>query len=99
MLVFGPMKRFSKAGSQKKQLSIGLERLGIQGWWNKKTKSFLRNGTENSVCSLCIAQAKTINFDEPFSVLIPNANIIKDEIPTRRRSDYNFFSTHRAWKA
>jgi hypothetical protein len=31
----------------------------------------LRNGTENSVCSLCIAQAKTINFDEPFSVLIP----------------------------
>jgi ABC-2 type transport system ATP-binding protein len=45
----------------------------------RKSKS-LRNGTENSVCSLCIAQAKTINFDEPFSGFDPvNANTIKDE--------------------
>jgi ABC-type uncharacterized transport system ATPase subunit len=41
-------------------------------------------------CSLCIAQAKLLIFDEPFSGFDPT---IKDEIGfTRRRSDYNFLT-------
>jgi ABC-2 type transport system ATP-binding protein len=67
MLVFGP-NEISKAEA-KKQLEYWFERLEIQGWWNKKIKSFLRNGPENSVCSV-FTQTKTINFDEPFLVLI-----------------------------
>jgi ABC-2 type transport system ATP-binding protein len=51
MLVFGPNERFSKAEA-KKQLEYWFERLGIQGWGTRKSKSFLRNGTENSVCVL-----------------------------------------------
>jgi ABC-type uncharacterized transport system ATPase subunit len=70
MLVFGPNERFSKAEA-KKQLEYWFERLEFKDGGTRKSKSFLRNGTENSVCSLCIAQAKTINFDEPFLVLIP----------------------------
>jgi hypothetical protein len=51
-----------------KTTGVLVERLEFKDGGTRKSKSFLRNGTENS--SLCIAQAKLL-IDEPFLVLIP----------------------------
>jgi hypothetical protein len=64
-----PKWKVSQRLKPKNNWSIGSKDWEFKDGGTRKSKSFLRNGTENS--GLCIAQAKTINFDEPFLVLIP----------------------------
>jgi ABC-2 type transport system ATP-binding protein len=58
-LYLAQMKVSSKAEA-KKQLEYWSKDWEFKDGGTRKSKSFLRNGTENSICSLCIAQAKTI---------------------------------------
>jgi ABC-type uncharacterized transport system ATPase subunit len=64
MLVFGPNGVFK---AEAKTTGV-LVRKRIQGWW-KKIQELSKERTES--CSLCIAQAKLLIFDEPFSGFDP----------------------------
>jgi hypothetical protein len=65
MLVFGPKECLL---SKPKTTGVLVRKIRNSRWWNKKIQEL--EWPENSVCSLfCTSQ--TINFDEPFLVLIP----------------------------
>ena len=96
-LYLAQMKGLSKAEA-KKQLEYWFERLGIQGWWNKKIQELSKGMAQKIQFVVCVLhKPKLLIFDEPFSGFDPvNANIIKDEILALREEGTTIiFSTHR----
>ena len=96
-LYLAQMKGLSKAEA-KKQLEYWFERLGIQGWWNKKIQELSKGMAQKIQFVVCVLhKPKLLIFDEPFSGFDPvNANIIKDEILKLRDDGATIiFSTHR----
>ena len=96
-LYLAQMKGLSKAEA-KEQLEYWFERLGIQGWWNKKIQELSKGMAQKIQFVVCVLhQPKLLIFDEPFSGFDPvNANIIKDEIlALKEQGSTIIFSTHR----
>jgi ABC-2 type transport system ATP-binding protein len=96
-LYFAQMKGLTKAEA-KKQLDYWFDRLGIQGWWNKKIQELSKGMAQKIQFVVCVLhQPKLLIFDEPFSGFDPvNANIIKDEIlALKEQGSTIIFSTHR----
>ena len=96
-LYLAQMKGLSKAEA-KKQLEYWFERLGIQGWWNKKIQELSKGMAQKIQFVVCVLhKPKLLIFDEPFSGFDPvNANTIKDEILALREDGATIiFSTHR----
>jgi ABC-2 type transport system ATP-binding protein len=96
-LYLAQMKGLSKAEA-KKQLEYWFDRLGIQGWWNKKIQELSKGMAQKIQFVVCVLhQPKLLIFDEPFSGFDPvNANVIKDEILALREDGATIiFSTHR----
>ena len=96
-LYLAQMKGLSKAEA-KKQLEYWFERLGIQGWWNKKIQELSKGMAQKIQFVVCVLhKPKLLIFDEPFSGFDPvNANSIKDEILALREDGATIiFSTHR----
>lgn len=96
-LYLAQMKGLSKAEA-KKQLEYWFERLGIQGWWNKKIQELSKGMAQKVQFVVCVLhKPKLLIFDEPFSGFDPvNANAIKDEIlELRNQGSTIIFSTHR----
>lgn len=96
-LYLAQMKGMSKAEA-KKQLEYWFDRLGIQGWWNKKIQELSKGMAQKIQFVVCVLhKPKLLIFDEPFSGFDPvNANIIKDEILALRDQGATIiFSTHR----
>jgi len=96
-LYLAQMKGLSKAEA-KEQLEYWFERLGIQGWWNRKIQELSKGMAQKVQFVVCILhKPKLLIFDEPFSGFDPvNANIIKDEIlELRKQGSTIIFSTHR----
>ncbi|MFA9190325.1 ATP-binding cassette domain-containing protein [Flavobacterium sp. FZUC8N2.13] len=96
-LYLAQMKGLSKAEA-KKQLDYWFDRLGIQGWWNKKIQELSKGMAQKIQFVVCVLhKPKLLIFDEPFSGFDPvNANIIKDEILALRDEGATIiFSTHR----
>jgi ABC-2 type transport system ATP-binding protein len=82
----------------KKRLNYWFEKLGMQGWWNKKLQE-LSKGMAQKVQFIVtvLHEPKLLIFDEPFSGFDPvNANLIKEEILALRDAGTTIiFSTHR----
>ena len=96
-LYLAQMKGLSKSEA-KKQLEYWFDRLGIQGWWNKKIQELSKGMAQKIQFVVCVLhKPKLLIFDEPFSGFDPvNANIIKDEILALREEGATIiFSTHR----
>ena len=96
-LYLAQMKGLSRAEA-KKQLEYWFERLGIQGWWNKKIQELSKGMAQKIQFVVCVLhKPKLLILDEPFSGFDPvNANIIKDEILKLRDDGATIiFSTHR----
>ncbi|MEN9876879.1 MAG: hypothetical protein RLZZ529_1876 [Bacteroidota bacterium] len=96
-LYLAQMKGLTKAEA-KKQLDYWFDRLGIQGWWNKKIQELSKGMAQKIQFVVCVLhQPKLLIFDEPFSGFDPvNANIIKDEIlALKEQGSTIIFSTHR----
>jgi ABC-2 type transport system ATP-binding protein len=96
-LYLAQMKGLSKAEA-KKQLEYWFDRLGIQGWWNKKIQELSKGMAQKIQFVVCVLhKPKLLIFDEPFSGFDPvNANVIKDEILALREEGATIiFSTHR----
>ncbi len=96
-LYLAQMKGLSKAEA-KIQLDYWFDRLGIQGWWNKKIQELSKGMAQKIQFVVCILhKPKLLIFDEPFSGFDPvNANIIKDEIlALQEQGSTIIFSTHR----
>lgn len=96
-LYLAQMKGLSKAEA-KKQLDYWFDRLGIQGWWNKKIQELSKGMAQKIQFVVCVLhQPKLLIFDEPFSGFDPvNANVIKDEILALKEQGATIiFSTHR----
>ena len=96
-LYLAQMKGLSKAEA-KKQLEYWFDRLGIQGWWNKKIQELSKGMAQKIQFVVCVLhKPKLLIFDEPFSGFDPvNANIIKDEIlALKEQGSTIIFSTHR----
>lgn len=96
-LYLAQMKGLSKAEA-KKQLEYWFERLGIQGWWNKKIQELSKGMAQKIQFVVCVLhKPKLLIFDEPFSGFDPvNANVIKDEILALKEEGATIiFSTHR----
>ena len=96
-LYLAQMKGLSKAEA-KKQLEYWFDRLGIQGWWNKKIQELSKGMAQKIQFVVCVLhKPKLLIFDEPFSGFDPvNANVIKDEILALRDEGATIiFSTHR----
>nr|WP_314837893.1 ATP-binding cassette domain-containing protein [uncultured Flavobacterium sp.] len=96
-LYLAQMKGLSKAEA-KKQLEYWFDRLGIQGWWNKKIQELSKGMAQKIQFVVCVLhKPKLLIFDEPFSGFDPvNAIIIKDEILALRDQGATIiFSTHR----
>lgn len=96
-LYLAQMKGLSKSEA-KKQLDYWFDRLGIQGWWNKKIQELSKGMAQKIQFVVCVLhQPKLLIFDEPFSGFDPvNANIIKDEIlALKEQGSTIIFSTHR----
>jgi ABC-2 type transport system ATP-binding protein len=96
-LYLAQMKGLSKADA-KIQLDYWFDRLGIQGWWNKKIEELSKGMAQKVQFVVCVLhKPKLLIFDEPFSGFDPvNANIIKDEIlELRNQGATIIFSTHR----
>ena len=96
-LYLAQMKGLSKAEA-KKQLEYWFERLGIQGWWNKKIQELSKGMAQKVQFVVCVLhRPKLLIFDEPFSGFDPvNANVIKDEIlELQKQGSTIIFSTHR----
>ncbi|OUS17532.1 ABC transporter ATP-binding protein [Nonlabens dokdonensis] len=91
------LKGLSKSQA-KERLNYWFERLGIQGWWNKKLQE-LSKGMAQKVQFIVtvLHEPSLLIFDEPFSGFDPvNANLIKDEILKLRDEGATIiFSTHR----
>jgi ABC-2 type transport system ATP-binding protein len=96
-LYLAQMKGMSKTEA-KIQLDYWFDRLGIQGWWNKKIQELSKGMAQKIQFVVCVLhQPKLLIFDEPFSGFDPvNANIIKDEIlALQEQGSTILFSTHR----
>jgi len=96
-LYLAQMKGMSKAEA-KVQLDYWFDRLGIQGWWNKKIQELSKGMAQKIQFVVCVLhQPKLLIFDEPFSGFDPvNANSIKDEIlALQEKGSTILFSTHR----
>ncbi|WP_339656274.1 ATP-binding cassette domain-containing protein [Flavobacterium frigidarium] len=96
-LYLAQMKGLSKSEATK-QLNYWFDRLGIQGWWNKKIQELSKGMAQKIQFVVCVLhKPKLLIFDEPFSGFDPvNANIIKDEILALREEGATIiFSTHR----
>ncbi len=96
-LYLAQMKGLSKAEA-KKQLEFWFDKLGIQGWWNKKIQELSKGMAQKIQFVVCVLhKPKLLIFDEPFSGFDPvNANIIKDEIlELQKQGSTIIFSTHR----
>ena len=96
-LYLAQMKGLSKAEA-KKQLDYWFDRLGIQGWWNKKIQELSKGMAQKIQFVVTVLhKPKLLIFDEPFSGFDPvNANLIKDEIlALREQGSTIIFSTHR----
>jgi ABC-2 type transport system ATP-binding protein len=96
-LYLAQMKGLSKAEA-KIQLDYWFDRLGIQGWWNKKIQELSKGMAQKIQFVVCVLHIpKLLIFDEPFSGFDPvNANIIKDEIlALQEQGSTIIFSTHR----
>ena len=96
-LYLAQMKGLSKAEA-KIQLDYWFDRLGIQGWWNKKIQELSKGMAQKIKFVVCVLhKPKLLIFDEPFSGFDPvNANIIKDEIlALQEQGSTIIFSTHR----
>jgi ABC-2 type transport system ATP-binding protein len=96
-LYLAQMKGLSKTEA-KKQLEYWFERLGIQGWWNKKIQELSKGMAQKVQFVVCVLhKPKLLIFDEPFSGFDPvNASIIKDEIlELQKQGSTIIFSTHR----
>jgi ABC-2 type transport system ATP-binding protein len=96
-LYLAQMKGLSKAEA-KIQLEYWFERLGIQGWWNKKIQELSKGMAQKVQFVVCVLhKPKLLIFDEPFSGFDPvNANVIKDEIlELQKQGSTIIFSTHR----
>lgn len=96
-LYLAQMKGLTKAEA-KIQLEYWFDRLGIQGWWNKKIQELSKGMAQKIQFVVCVLhKPKLLIFDEPFSGFDPvNANIIKDEIlALQEQGSTILFSTHR----
>lgn len=96
-LYLAQMKGLSKAEA-KKQLEYWFEKLGIQGWWNKKIQELSKGMAQKVQFVVCVLhKPKLLIFDEPFSGFDPvNANVIKQEIlELQKQGSTIIFSTHR----
>jgi ABC-2 type transport system ATP-binding protein len=96
-LYLAQMKGLSKSEA-KKQLEYWFDRLGIQGWWDKKIQELSKGMAQKIQFVVCVLhKPKLLIFDEPFSGFDPvNANIMKDEILALREEGATIiFSTHR----
>jgi ABC-2 type transport system ATP-binding protein len=87
-----------KKAEAKEKLLFWFERLGMQGWWNKKLQE-LSKGMAQKVQFIVtvLHEPDLLIFDEPFSGFDPvNADLIKDEILRLRDLGATIiFSTHR----
>ena len=96
-LYLAQMKGLSKSEA-KIQLDYWFDRLGIQGWWNKKIQELSKGMAQKIQFVVCVLhKPKLLIFDEPFSGFDPvNANSIKDEIlALQEQGSTIIFSTHR----
>ena len=82
----------------KKQLKYWFEKLGIEGWWNKKIQELSKGMAQKIQFVVTVLhKPKLLILDEPFSGFDPvNANLIKDEILELNKNGTSvIFSTHR----
>lgn len=96
-LYLAQLKGLSKQEA-KKQLDYWFDKLGIQGWWNKKIEELSKGMAQKVQFVVTVLhQPKLLIFDEPFSGFDPvNATIIKDEILELKKNGATIiFSTHR----
>ena len=91
------LKGLSKTEA-KERLNYWFDRLGIDGWWNKKIQELSKGMAQKIQFVVTVLhQPKLLIFDEPFSGFDPiNANLIKDEILRLKEEGATIiFSTHR----
>ncbi len=91
------LKGLSKTQA-KERLKYWFDRLGIDGWWNKKIQELSKGMAQKIQFVVTVLhQPKLLIFDEPFSGFDPiNANLIKDEILRLKDEGATvIFSTHR----
>lgn len=82
----------------KKQLKYWFEKLGIEGWWDKKIQELSKGMAQKIQFVVTVLhKPKLLILDEPFSGFDPvNANLIKDEILELNKNGTSvIFSTHR----
>ncbi|MEN8817144.1 MAG: ABC transporter ATP-binding protein [Nonlabens sp.] len=91
------LKGLSKTEA-KERLQYWFDRLGIEGWWNKKLQELSKGMAQKVQFIVTVMhEPSLLIFDEPFSGFDPvNANLIKDEILKLRDDGATIiFSTHR----
>jgi ABC-2 type transport system ATP-binding protein len=91
------LKGLSKTEA-KERLVYWFDRLGIDGWWNKKIQELSKGMAQKIQFVVTVLhQPKLLIFDEPFSGFDPiNANLIKEEILRLKEEGATvIFSTHR----
>ena len=96
-LYLAQLKGLSKAEA-KKPIDYWIDRLEIQGWWNKKIQELSKGMAQKIQFVVTVLhKPKLLIFDEPFSGFDPvNANLIKDEIlELKKQGATIIFSTHR----
>lgn len=96
-LYLAQLKGLTKAEA-KMQLDYWFDKLGIQGWWNKKIQELSKGMAQKIQFVVTVLhQPKLLILDEPFSGFDPvNANLIKDEIiELNKKGTSVIFSTHR----
>lgn len=82
----------------KAKLEYWFDRLGMEGWWNKKLQELSKGMAQKVQFIVTVMhEPDLLIFDEPFSGFDPvNANLIKDEIlQLRDQGATIIFSTHR----
>lgn len=96
-LYLAQLKGMSK-GEAKTQLKFWFQKLGMEGWWDKKIQELSKGMAQKVQFVVTVLhRPKLLIFDEPFSGFDPvNANIIKEEILYLRQQGATIvFSTHR----
>ncbi|MFC6876582.1 ABC transporter ATP-binding protein [Flavobacterium myungsuense] len=96
-LYLAQLKGLSKHDA-KTQLDYWFDRLGIQGWWDKKIQELSKGMAQKIQFVVTVLhKPKLLILDEPFSGFDPvNANLIKDEIiKLNKQGTSVIFSTHR----
>jgi len=97
VMYLAQLKGLSKSEA-KERLNYWFDRLGIDGWWNKKIQELSKGMAQKIQFVVTVLhQPKLLIFDEPFSGFDPiNANLIKDEILRLKEEGATIiFSTHR----